>query len=578
MQQTKTIDRSLSILSYLAPPPEESLCEWAERCIVFGARQPTAYPGPLRLDTTPYLRGIFDALDDANTRVVVIEAAAQTGKTTAAYVWLAHAAATDPGPALFVYPSEDLARSVSATRIQPMFEDSPELSELIPNNRKEAWQLLSYSLPGGVINGCGANSPAQISSRPIRYLLLDEIDKYPSEAMRSEADAVSLALQRTKAFYNSQAVMVSTPTVPDGAIHQHFCRGDRREFFIKCPACSHEYNPRFREHVKWTENEPATAAICCPSCGHAMSEAERRSAIRGGRWIAQSANGETGVVSFHLSGLLATWCDLPALVTKFLRVKASPVRLRDFINSDLGEPFIPADARVADNDLSHRVGSYDIGEMPLGSEPVYGGMDVQKGYFVLVLRQFNSATGDSAQVWRGILHAWSEVDAIMAEYSVDAICVDARYRSQEVYDMALNYQGIWPVIGVSGFRVPALYEQRTVDVDEGRHGRGGGRVVSVLSANSNALLDMLSERIKAEDGAPDWQLPRGADADRDYVAQMTAMYRHNGSWINPSRSPEHYMDAEKLAILAAWYAGARPGIDIEEEYDADDVEELKGYS
>lgn len=558
------IDTTLSLLHYIEPPPVESLRDWAERCIVFGARQPTAFPGPLRLDTTPYLRGIFDALDDVATRVVVVEAAAQTGKTTMAYAWLAHAAATDPGPALFVYPSEDLARSVSATRIQPMFEDSPELSEIIPSNRRDGWQLLSYNLPGGTINGCGANSPAQISSRPIRYLLMDEIDKYPADAMRGEADAVSLALQRTKAFYNSQTVMVSTPTVPDGAIHQHFCRGDRREYYIACPDCDHDFTPIFRDHVKWINDDPTTAAICCPSCGHRFTEAERREAVRNGHWR-PTATGECGVVSFHLSGLLATWCDLGALATKFVRAKTSPVKLRDFINSDLGEPFIPADARVADSDITRRVGSYDIGERPYGNEPIYGGMDVQKGYFVLVLRQFCSSNGDSAQVWRGILHTWAEVDAIMIEYGVDAICADARYRSQEVYDAALSYQGIWPVIGVAGFRVPALYEQRTVDVDEGRRGQGGGRIVSVLSANSNALLDMLAERIKADEGAPVWQLPRGADADRDYVAQMMAMYRHNGAWVNPSKSPEHFMDAEKLALLAAWYGGARPGIEKEEE-------------
>ena len=41
---------------------------------------------------------------------------------------------------------------------------------------------------------------------------------------------------------------------------------------------------------------------------------------------------------------------------------------------------------------------------------------------------------------------------------------------------------------------------------------------------------------------------------------MTAMYRSNGVWVNPRKLPEHYMDAEKLTLLAAEYDGIRPTV------------------
>jgi hypothetical protein len=135
--------------------------------------------------------------------------------------------------------------------------------------------------------------------------------------------------------------------------------------------------------------------------------------------------------------------------------------------------------------------------------------------------------------------------------------VDARYRSDEVYEAALRYPGIWPTIGVAGFRIPAVFEQQTRNIDEGRRG-GYGRTVSVLVANSNALLDMLHARVTAADGAPLWEIPRGLGSDPDYATQMSAMYRSNGVWINPRKLPEHFTDAEKLSILAAWYGGIRP--------------------
>jgi len=554
-----TANWNLHALAHVAPPPRESLADWAERCLVMGTRQPTAFPGPFRLANSPYLRGIMDALDDPATRLVVVEAGAQTGKTTLGYAWLAHAVAADPAPALVVYPSEDLARSNSATRIQPLFEDSPALAAMLPADRRADWQLLQYKFNGCSVHLTGGNSPAQVSSRPIRYVLLDEVDKYPPEALRGEADVVSLALQRQKTYWNRQAVMISTPTTPAGLIHRHFCRGDMREYEVPCPKCGEFQRLRW-QNVRWPEGRPEAAAIRCASCGAGWTEHERRAAVRAGRWRAHRADGEAeaGVVSFHLPSLLALWVEPAELARKFLRTKSDPVALRDFVNSDLAEPFVPADARIANSQLAAREGDYDEGGLrwPADECLVYGGVDVQKDYLVVVLRQHRRDDASSALVWHGVLHTFAELDGLMAEFGAEACCVDARYRSDEVYEAALRYAGIWPAIGVSGFRVPAVFEQQSRNIDEGR--RGPGRTVQILVANSNALLDMLQARVAGDDGAPLWEIPRGVASDRDYAAQMTAMWRQNGVWVNPRKLPEHFADAEKLSILAAWYGGIRP--------------------
>ncbi len=558
-------DAELSILPYCAPPKRISLADWAEQNLVLGSRQPTAFPGTFRLSNSPYLRGVMEALDDPKVRMVVLEAGAQTGKTTLAYAWLARNAALDPGPAMFVYPNEDLARSNSATRIQPLFEDSPSLAGLIPKDRRDGWQLLQYKLPGGAIYGVGSNSPAQLASRPIRYLLLDETDKYPAESTRGEADAVSLAVQRVKTFWNHKILMISTPTTPDAAIHTAYLRGDQCEYEIPCPACR-EYFRLAWERVKWVMGDVTTAAVNCPVCHHVFQEYERRQAVQRGKWVSYRAEGEAeaGVRSFHLSGLLALWADIPGLAAKFVRVKSNSLKLRDFVNSDLAEPYIPTDSKIDVRYLQARTGNYDHGMLRWEldeNHPCYGGIDVQKGYLVCTIRQYRVSDGASALVWHGYLNTWAEIEPLMDRYGVNAICVDARYRSTEVYELALAVPGIWPVVGVGGFRIPALYEQRSVDIDEGRRGQGGGRLVSVIAANSDALLDMLNDRVMAAEWAPPWEIPRGVAADPDYAKQMTAMYRYNGKWVNPRKLAEHYMDAEKLNLLASWYAGIRPAVE-----------------
>jgi phage terminase large subunit GpA-like protein len=65
----------------------------------------------------------------------------------------------------------------------------------------------------GHITFTGAISPPGLAMRPIRYLLLDEVDRYPLSA-GSEGDPVSLAMQHTGEFdHNKKVIMCSTPTV-----------------------------------------------------------------------------------------------------------------------------------------------------------------------------------------------------------------------------------------------------------------------------------------------------------------------------------------------------------------------------
>lgn len=553
-----------SVRSYLAPPPKVPLWRWAEANVVLSDRQSTAFPGPYRTRITPYVRGIMDALDDPRVHTVVLEAGAQTGKTVMAYAWLARGVASDPGPALVVYPSEDLARSNSQTRIQPLFEDSPNLARILPADRKTYWQTLQYRVNGCSVHLTGANSPAQLSSRPIRYLLCDEIDKFPPQAAK-EADPVSLAIQRTKTFWNRKILLVSTPTTPDGQIHRHAMRGDMRRYHVACPKCG-AWQALIWAQVKWEEGKPQTAHYECAECSAPWTALELRAVVNVGQWRGTQTAAEDGVASFHLSSLYAPWVSLADLAAKFIRTKASPIELRDFLNSDLAEPYIESDMRVRDGSLAEREADYQAETMYYRAEglrtAVFGGVDVQQHELVVVYRQFTE-TGDSALLFKGRLHTFSELDGLATKYGAHGVCIDCRYRSIEVYEASLAYRGFWPVIGVPSFRVPALFEVQTRNIDEGRKGGGPGRgrIVSVMVANSNALLTMLALRVERVGDAPQWRLYRGATLDAQYVREMTAMYRANGTWVNPRKLPDHYTDAEKLCILAAEYSGFRREMD-----------------
>jgi len=255
---------SLSLFQYIEPPLKMPLWQWVEKYIILSSRQSTAFPGPFRMRLVPFAKGVFDALGDPNIHTVVLEFAAQVGKTTIGYAWLAHCVAEDPGPLLVAMPSTDLARTSSQTRVMPMFEDSPYLAKLLPDDRKTFFQSLQYRIGGCVVSLTGSNNPAQVSSRPIRYLLADELDKMAPQSGK-ESDPVSLAIQRTKNFWNRKILLVSTPTTPDGQIHTHYLRGDQRRYYVPCPHCSAKQFLIWSQ-VKWEKDQPETALYHCKEC------------------------------------------------------------------------------------------------------------------------------------------------------------------------------------------------------------------------------------------------------------------------------------------------------------------------
>jgi phage terminase large subunit GpA-like protein len=515
----------------------------------------------------------MDALDDAEIHTVVVQAGAQTGKTVTAYGWLARSVCCDPGPALVCYPSEDLARSNSQTRIQPLFEDSPATAAILPNDLKTEWTNMQYRLKTCVVNFVGSNSPASLASRPCRYVLGDEVSKWPQQT-GEESDPVNLVRQRQKTFeHNSKAFFLSTPTVQDDAILRLYATGDQRKYHVPCPYC-HGWHVLKWANIKFDATQEIDKAAAgaryeCEACKTVWTDRDKQTAVAVGEWRATKTAADPGVASFHLPSFLAPWVKWEGLVRKFLRTKNNPVELQDFVNSELAEPFIQADTSIRAEVLAAREADYTPEtvkpfDLPQFAESfgakqrmTFGGVDVQQEEFVVVLREF-TIDGESALVYKGRVATFAGLDALMTQYQVEAVCIDSRYRTDDVYAAATTYSGIWPCKGVGEFRVPGLWEAQTRNLDEGRRDAKSGRTIGVLMFDSNALHTILADRIHRAQYAPAWFLYRGASGDAQYVREMTAQYRHEGRWVNPTKRDDHYWDAEALAILAADKAGYKP--------------------
>ena len=178
-------------IQVLRPVERLTVSEWAAKYRVLP--DGNAIPGPWSNSVTPYLVEIMDTFSDDMVVEIVFVKPTQVGGTSAMENMLGSLIAQDPAPAMVVYPSDDLAERTTESKLEPMVKSCKVLAD---KWRKNDSKKLALKFSDMTVYLTGANSPADLASTNIRYLFLDEVDKFPG-ASKKEADPVSLARERT---------------------------------------------------------------------------------------------------------------------------------------------------------------------------------------------------------------------------------------------------------------------------------------------------------------------------------------------------------------------------------------------
>lgn len=188
-------------LQFLRPPEQLTVSEWAEKYRMLDSKS-SAMPGPWSNDITPYLTGVMDEFNNYETEKIIFVKPTQIGGTEALQNMIGYIVMQDPSPTMIVYPTDTLAKSVSENRLQPMLKATPEIAKKFDENSS----LLELQFDSMYISLTGSNSPSGLASKPIRFLMMDEVDKYPG-ASSKEADPIKLATERTKTFHNKKYIL-----------------------------------------------------------------------------------------------------------------------------------------------------------------------------------------------------------------------------------------------------------------------------------------------------------------------------------------------------------------------------------
>ena len=561
--------------SALRPPERLGVCDWAERNLRLSPKV-SNFPGPFKSERTPYLRGIMDAFRDPSIEVLYLCFGAQTAKTTGMLCCLLYTLAEDPGPVLWAMPSESLARSFSQTRLQPLVEDTPALASEKPANA-DLFKTLEMQFRRSTLNLVGANSPSNLSSRSIRYLFADEVDKFPVETTR-EGSALNLCVRRTASYWNRKIVVSSTPSLREGQIWIGLLAGDWREYWVPCPACGALqvltfHGIRKPEGATDLEVIRTKSWYECAFCEAHIENHHKPAMLLAGEWRPKQervpeydwtppAPGAS-VASFHLPAWYSPWSRWGDVLARFIEAKPYPEVLREIVNSDLAEPWEERGETKREEDILAHRSEYGPAQIPAGAQilAVTQTVDVQQDHLLYTVR----AWGPMEETWLlsyGVLPDFDALaETLVREYGPETnlhgvrLClVDSGFRTDEVYTFCRSHRNCIPVKGADQIRQPLLWSSVDRLPRSGAAIPGGLKLVLVQAAHwREALFNRLSIR-RGDPGY--WHLH--AEVGEDYARQICsevlierkdARGRVTRSW-KQVRPDNHYLDCEVYQLVA----------------------------
>ena len=382
--------------SFLAPPPRQTVTEWAEANRVLSAKD-SSEPGPYRAARTPYATEPMNCLSPASPVVeVVLMWGAQTSKTTVGTNWIGSLIDINPGPSMIVWPTINTAKRNSRQRLVPMIEESPALKRKVRQNRSrdEANTTLLKEYTGGFLAVAGANSAADLRSMPVRDLFLDEIDNYPQD-VDGEGDPVDLAVARQSTFARQKRLKTSTPTTRDmSRIEAAYLDSDRCRYHVACPHCGAEQSLEWGSDkdfgIRWDKHEdgrPMTGSLryVCRYNGCEIREHLKPQMLATGRWLPERPGAHGGKArGFHLSSLYSPlgWLSWDQLAVEWHRAmeaaRAGDVsKLRVFVNTRLAETFEEQGDKADEHQLRRRAADIPLRQVQWGLLVMTAGVDVQ---------------------------------------------------------------------------------------------------------------------------------------------------------------------------------------------------------
>ena len=511
------------------PPPKLTISEWADKYRKLSPES-SAESGSWYTSRCEYQREIMDTFNNPGVERIVVMTSSQVGKTEILLNAIGYFIDQDASPIMVVQPSLTMGQAFSKDRLSAMIRDSKRLRDVVsdPKSRDSGNTTMHKKFPGGHITISSSGSASGLSSRPIRVLLLDEVDRFEHN-VKGEGSPIALATARTKTFFNRKIFMCSTPTIKGlSVIESAFEESDMRFYNVPCPECNFKQVLKWK-NVIWEENKPETAAYACEDCGSIINESKKQWMINNGEWIATAPMIKTA--GFHISELYSVWSTWADMALNFLEAKKNPETLKTYINTSLGESFEEQGTSVDYEDLLDRRLNYSINKIPEEALVLVAGCDLQKDRIEITIaafcRDFECYVLDHRILWGDPNSAvvWDDLDNLLKKrfkteggrsMPISCCTIDSGgLHTNQCYQFTKPRQGrrIFAVKGLSVAGKPIANKPSFV---------GKNRAV-LYGVGTDQAKELIYGRLAAE---PDKStLHFSSELDQEYFKQLTAEKR-----------------------------------------------------
>lgn len=324
----------------------------------------------------------------------------------------------------------------------------------------------------------------------------------------------------------------------------------------------------------------------CQYCGGLIDDSDKLDMLRKGEWRDDRATATPPRhVAFHLSSIYSPFVSFGQVASEFLQSEEFPDRLRNFINSWLGEPWRDTRVEVKGQELLAQEGNYHLGEVPAEAHFLTAAVDVQLDHFWWKV----VAWGVGASSWIvdfGRAESWENLEDIIVDrqYPVKGgglkqvrMCgVDSGYRADEVYQWCTAHSDVAkPVKGASQSLGGRFYSVSSLDKE-------GWAGLKLLITDTDYWKDYIFGRLRRTPGSPGaMHVPQ--NCPEYWAAHMTSEQktvernRKTGKerevWVKISQhAPNHLLDCLVYSALMAELCGVRYLSDVQDQRKQHEVE------
>lgn len=586
------------------PRPRLKPSEWAERYRRL-TRAETATPGKWRNDRAPHLRAIMDIPTRPGIAEVVVMKAAQVGGSEAFRNLMGCWSDQDPDPMGIMLADRDMGRKVVDGNIIPLYRRVVPLRSKLTGKSADI-QKGQIKLVDHAIYLMWAGSAASASTRPMRFAMCDEVDKYPSWVGK-ESDPISLVRKRTVTYEDRARLIIwSTPTTKTGPVAQAFERCTLQlYYYVPCPACG-VYQRLVFPQIKWDKPEGLEGKALadhveggghcwyeCAHCQHEIREADKPAMTRAGKWRTEDGTVDDieaidrfppGTrVGFQIASWYANWVTFAEVAAEFILAKGNLEATFNFYTQTCGEPFEQRIKKATSGAFSQKseTAALPEGVIPSWAVRLIATIDTQHDHFWLVIRAWGPNLR-SQRVYHGRVASfadlerlcwgtpWAVEDEAFAPKTCDVVMIDSggtrkegeeSSRTMEVYTWCMRTRRAVPIKGQAESRRGSTYFWP----GEGFIKRIGNQKplkIDLWHIATHHFNDQLQALIDdEEEGQPErWALNKRNDPE--YNSHMSSVQKtlegrgatRRETWVPVSAGARiDYRDCEVYQVAAAYW-------------------------